>query len=135
MKRLREYEGAGLIYTAGRTAAGYRLFDEEAVWCVALVGNLRGPGLTLAEVRDLAGVYLQQPDVPIGPKLAELLDKVRGRIDARITELQQVMQRIDEFESRHVAELAGGANFRARDPHFSPRTLDSHPGGDPRLLN
>ena len=42
VKRLREYEGAGRIYPAGRTAAGYRLFDKEAVWCVALVGNLRG---------------------------------------------------------------------------------------------
>jgi hypothetical protein len=33
VKALREYEDLGLIYTVGRSAGNYRLFDEEALWC------------------------------------------------------------------------------------------------------
>ena len=31
VKALRRYEGMGLIYTAGRSASNYRLFDESAL--------------------------------------------------------------------------------------------------------
>jgi MerR family transcriptional regulator, copper efflux regulator len=121
VKQLREYEDAGLIYTAGRSAAGYRLFDNEALWCVGVISSLRGMGLTLAEIRDLASVYLNRPDVPVGPHMASVLSKVRARIDARLDELRQLRQRIEEFEVRHAAELAGRGDFRDSDPHFQTR--------------
>ena len=44
VKALREYEDLGLIYTVGRSAGNYRLFDEEALWCVAVIITLRGSG-------------------------------------------------------------------------------------------
>jgi len=86
-----------------------------------VVANLRSLGLTVAEIRELAGVYLARPDQPIGPHLAERLQSVRARLDARIAELQQVRQRIDTFEAAHRAELGcrGGADFRASDPKFN----------------
>lgn len=120
VKALRRYEGMGLIYTVGRSSAGYRLFDRDALWCVGVIGNLRSLGLTVAEIRELAGVYLNRPDQPIGPQLAERLHRVRARLEARIAELQQVRERIDDFEASHQAELAcqGGADFRADDPKF-----------------
>lgn len=31
VKALRRYEGMGLIYTLGRSATGYRLFDQTAL--------------------------------------------------------------------------------------------------------
>ena len=37
VKTLREYEDLGLIYTVGRSAGNYRLFGEEALWCVGVV--------------------------------------------------------------------------------------------------
>lgn len=88
VKALRRYEGMGLIYTVGRSPAGYRLFDQSALWCVQVLGNRRGLGLTVAEIRHLADVYLDQPGQPIGPHLAERLHAVRARLDARIAELQ-----------------------------------------------
>ena len=66
VKTLRRLEGMGLIYTAGRSPAGYRLFDQDALWCVLVLGTLRGLGLTLAEIRELDAVYLAQPDRPLG---------------------------------------------------------------------
>jgi hypothetical protein len=47
VKTLREYEDLGFIYTVGRRAGNYRLFGDEALWCVGVVGTLRGLGLTL----------------------------------------------------------------------------------------
>ncbi|MBT2478495.1 TetR family transcriptional regulator [Streptomyces sp. ISL-94] len=45
VKTLRECTDLGLIYTLGRSQAGYRLFDAEALWCVRWIGELRGLGL------------------------------------------------------------------------------------------
>lgn len=120
VKALREYEAMGLVYSAGRSGGNYRLFDDSALWCVRVIHTLRGLGLTLAEIAALADVYLGRPDEPIGPHLAERLRAVRGRIDAQIAQLQQVRQRIDEFETAHPDELRGrsGADFRDNDPTF-----------------
>jgi MerR family transcriptional regulator, copper efflux regulator len=129
VKALREYEDLGLIYTVGRSAGNYRLFGEEALWCVGVVGALRGLGLTLAEIRELAGRYLGRPDEPSGPQLAAVLRDVRARTQTRIAELRQLLERLDAFEAEHAAELAGVDDFRATDPHFGGSGLDSPPGG------
>ncbi|HET8628473.1 MAG TPA: MerR family transcriptional regulator [Thermomicrobiales bacterium] len=131
VKALREYEDLGLLYTVGRSAGNYRLFDEEALWCVAVVGALRGLGLTLAEIRELAGRYLGRPDEPSGPQVAAVLRAARPRTEGRIAELQRLLERLDAFEAEHAAELAGAADFRATDPHFGGSGLDSPPEGRP----
>jgi DNA-binding transcriptional MerR regulator len=141
VKALRRYEGMGLIYTLGRGPAGYRLFNQDALWCIQVIGTLRSLGLTVTEIRELAGVYLARPDQPIGPQLADRLRCVRARLDARIAELQQVRQRLDAFEASHRAELdfRSGADFRAGDQRSTrrrgcgplPLALDPPPGGSP----
>ena len=127
VKTLREYEGMGLIYTVGRSPGNYRLFDESALLCVDVIRNLRSLGLTVAEIREIAGIYLAKPDEPIGPHVADRVRAARSRINARIEELQQLRQRIDEFETRHAAELAGDRNsgFRATIRDLEPIGLDS----------
>jgi DNA-binding transcriptional MerR regulator len=107
VKALREYEGAGLIYTVGRSAGNYRLFDDTALCCVDMIGTLRGLGLTLAEIRGLAGVFLGQPGEPVGPPMAELLRVARARTEAQIAELHRRRGRIDKFEARYATQLAG----------------------------
>ena len=117
VKALREYEDLGLIYTIGRSPGNYRLFDDDALWCVAVVGTLRQLGLTLAEIQQLAGTYMQGSKDPIGPALARVLRVVRARSRDRIAELQHLLTRIDDFEATHHDELSGAADFRATDPH------------------
>jgi MerR family copper efflux transcriptional regulator len=122
VKALRQYEDMGLVYAVGRSAGNYRLFDDEALWCVGVIGRLRALGLTLAEVQELASSYLgASADEPLGRRLAGVLDEVRGRTENRIAELQALLDRIDEFEASNDRELADRADFRARDPHFRPR--------------
>jgi MerR family copper efflux transcriptional regulator len=129
VKALRAWTDMGLVYCAGRSPSGYRLFDESALWCVSVISGLRGLGLTVAEIRELAGVYLGQPGEPIGPHVAERLRRARDRADARIRQLQELWQRIDEVLAERGAELTGDA-FRETDPRHG-RLLDSTPGGRP----
>jgi MerR family transcriptional regulator, copper efflux regulator len=116
VKALRTYEDMGLIYTVGRSAGNYRLFDDEALWCVAVVGGLRELGLTLEEIRGVALDYLQKTDEPVGPRLAGVLTAVRARTERQIAELWERLQRIDDFERAAADELAGIADFRDMDP-------------------
>jgi DNA-binding transcriptional MerR regulator len=121
IKAIRELEGRGLIYSAGRSEGNYRLFDSSALWCCELIGNLRSLGLTLNEIEQLAGEYLARPDQPVGPRLAALLDRAERRVDERIAELEQVRERIRTFRAqrpdvlvgRPEHELAGGDPRRA----------------------
>jgi DNA-binding transcriptional MerR regulator len=64
LKVLREYERLGFLYTLGRSASNYRLFGEEAVWCVQVTQGLRSLGLTLNDIRELVTQYLEHPDEP-----------------------------------------------------------------------
>jgi hypothetical protein len=43
IKTLRTYEDLGFLSTPGASRSNYRLFGEEAVWCVQMVQGLRSP--------------------------------------------------------------------------------------------
>ena len=131
VKTLRTYEDMGLIYTVGRSAGNYRLFGPEALWCVGVISGLRQVGLTLAEIRDVATVYLQDTGEPVGPRLAGLLRAARARTRERIAELQRQLERIEEFEKAWAPELTGEADFRDRDPLRGGTGFDSPTGGRP----
>ena len=126
-KALRAWTDMGLVYSAGRSPAGYRLYDESALWCITVIGELRGLGLTLAEIRDLAAIYLGRPAEPIGPHLAALLRRARDRANARIRGLVELRERIDQALASD--DLAGDA---LRDTDLRQGTmLDLAPGGKP----
>ncbi len=104
-KAIRQFEGLGLIYSAGRSEANYRLFDESAIWCIQVIGSLRSVGLTIKEIQQLASVYLDRPEEPIGPRLAELLDRAEQRIERRREELDRIQRRIRDFRAANSASL------------------------------
>lgn len=104
IKNLRRYTDWGLIYSVGRSNTGYRLFDSDALWCVDMIGQLRGLGLTVAEIRELG--RRRRTGQPIGPMLAEQLRMSRARVEARIADLRQTLDRIGAYEAIHEAELA-----------------------------
>jgi DNA-binding transcriptional MerR regulator len=118
IKAIRGYEALGLIYSAGRSEGGYRLFDDSALWCAQVISTLRSLGLTIKEIEQLASAYLSRPDEPVGPQLAALLDGAEQRIDDRIAELRAVRGRLRDYRTRHAAALAGrpGADLFGPDP-------------------
>jgi MerR family transcriptional regulator, copper efflux regulator len=113
---IREFEGLGLIYSAGRSQANYRLFDESAIWCVEVIGNLRALGLTIKEIQQLAALYLDRPGEPIGPRLAALLERAEQRIEERRAELDLIQERIRDFRAANRAALAGRSELAGGGP-------------------
>lgn len=89
-----------------------------------MIGNLRSLGLTIKEIEQLAGLYLDRPDEPIGPHLSVLLGRAERRIDERIGELEEMRRRIRAVRSEHAAVLAGGddAVLTGDDPHQAAGT-------------
>lgn len=99
IKVLRYYEDLGFLYTQGRSESNYRLFGEEAVWCVQAIQGLRSLGLTLKEIRALVTSYLEGPSEPSGVLLETQLAQAAARVEAQITALLALRQRILEFQA------------------------------------
>lgn len=108
-KSLRLYTDRGLIYSVGRTSTNYRLYDAEALWCVAVITELRHLGLTVAEIEQFVRGNLAEDAEPIGPRLARMLEVSRDRVRGQIAELESVVRRIDDFIAAHQTELADPA--------------------------
>ncbi len=99
IKVLRTYEDLGFLYTLGRSESNYRLFGEEALWCVQVVQGFRSLGLTMKELQTLATAYLERPGEPIDRLLEEQLAQALARIESHISTLQTLRQRILEFQA------------------------------------
>ena len=126
IKTLREYEQLGFLYTQGRSESNYRLFGDEAVWCVQVTQGLRSLGLTLKQIQSLVTRYLEYPGEPIDTLLGEHLAHAASRVGAQIADLQALRRRILEFQAvlsgRHVpppTSAAGLVHLLASDPRRS----------------
>ena len=102
IKVLREYERLGFLYTLGRSEGNYRLFGEEALWCVHVIQGLRSLGLTLSAILDIVTRYREHPDEPVGELLAEPLAQALARVEARIADLLALQQRIRDFQDSYT---------------------------------
>ncbi len=121
IKVLRTYEDLGFLYTLGRSESNYRLFGQEALWCVQVIQGLRSLGLTLKEIRALVLRYLERPGEPSGVLLEAHLAQALARVETRITALQALRQRILEFQAACAGAPAPPAasalaELFARDP-------------------
>ncbi len=106
VKVLREYEALGFLYTLGRSESNYRLFGEEAVWCVQVIQGLRSLGLTLKEIQALTARYRERPKEPIDGLLDETLAQACARVETQIAQLEELRQRILEFQAVRARALA-----------------------------
>ncbi|MFP4303678.1 Cu(I)-responsive transcriptional regulator [Rhodosalinus sp.] len=57
VKTVRYYADIGLVAPAGRTASGYRDYDDAAVRRLAFVRRAREFGFSIEECRELLGLY------------------------------------------------------------------------------
>ncbi|MFI0940365.1 MerR family transcriptional regulator [Streptomyces sp. NPDC021020] len=78
---LRYYEGLGLLPAAGRTGSGYRVYGEDAVERLAVIGAAKGLGLALEEVGAVCAAWA-------GGVCAEVRAELRPRVAARLAEAE-----------------------------------------------
>ncbi len=98
-KALRLYESMGLLEPAERTAAGYRLYDQEALRRIELITRAKVLGLTLAETKE----FLHVAEGCCGdnhPQLADLVGRKLEETERRITELATLRQTLEDVLAR-----------------------------------
>jgi DNA-binding transcriptional MerR regulator len=97
-KSLRRYEAVGILPAPRRTAAGYRVYDDESLALLAFIASARRLGFTLDEIRQIVAIKRsgRAPCVHVrglvGRKMAEL-DRARARLTALRHGLLDVLKR------------------------------------------
>jgi len=97
VKTIRYYGDIGLVAAAGRSASGYRLYDNRAVRKLIFVRRARAFGFSIEECRDLLGLYEDQDrssaDVKFlaQKRLLEIEEK-QAELQALHDELSQVVK-------------------------------------------
>ena len=97
-KMIRHYEENGFIRKAGRTAAGYRVYNEADVHALRFIRRARDLGFSLAEIKTLLGLWTNRRRESADVK--RLAQKHIDELDAKIAELQAMRRTLVEL-SRH----------------------------------
>jgi len=82
-KALRLYESAGILPASRRTAAGYRVYDGEALALLAFIRRARALGFTLGEIKEIVAIK-REGRAPC--------PHVRGLVRRKLEELDRVRE-------------------------------------------
>ena len=111
---LRFYERNGLVQPE-RSAAGYRLYDEQQMAALRFIRRAKRFGLTLDEITDVMALLDQERCEPVQRRLTELVDaKIRQARD-QMTELASFtaeLQRVAANLGAHTPEGPCDASCR-----------------------
>lgn len=106
-KTIRYYEQIGVLPPPGRTASGYRLYDQPGVERVRFIGRARSLGLPLRELKTLTNTLNGGPRATLRPRLLALVREHIAAIKNQIVglellreQLEQVLQRIQTSPPR-----------------------------------
>lgn len=119
---LRYYEQLGLLPEPGRTASGYRTYDDVALERLSFIRSAQAVGLTLAEVREVLGIR----DAGEAPcrVVTDLIERRHAEVRSRIAELSALERELSRLRKR-----AADLEPRDCDPsgicHVIPRTVSS----------
>jgi DNA-binding transcriptional MerR regulator len=100
---LRYYEGIGLVPPAGRSDAGYRLYDDRTLSRLAFITRAKQLGCSLEEITDLVEVWDGERCAPVQRRLHELVTAKLHDADRQLTELAMFA---DQLRTA-AADLAG----------------------------
>ncbi|GAC1341193.1 MAG: hypothetical protein NVSMB29_11310 [Candidatus Dormibacteria bacterium] len=109
---IRYYEEEGLVHPWGRTEAGYRLYDDEAVARLRFIGRAKALGLRLTKIAEI----LRSPDAAserealrhaIAHRLAEVHRQV-GELQSLEHSLERRYLQVtrDRCDCRHLGDCA-----------------------------
>lgn len=96
---LRYYERLGLLHPADRTAAGYRLYDEEAAERLRFIRGAQRMGLRLGDIRELLDV-LDRGQCPCG-HTRTLVQRRLAEVNAELRELAALKRQLLDLKRRN----------------------------------
>jgi len=91
-KALRLYESTGILSAPSRTAAGYRVYGDEALRVLAFVTQARRLGLSLAEIKEI--VALRRSGTLPCPHVRTLVRRKAEELDRTLRDLAAVRKRL-----------------------------------------
>lgn len=92
---LRFYEREGLIAPSGKSAGGYRLYDEDAVVRLRFIKQARDCGFTLTEIQQLL-VLRNQSEACCGDVRQRAIEK-KLQLEAKIRALSAMSKALDHL--------------------------------------
>jgi len=117
---LRYYEREGLIPRANRLG-GRRVWDEDILDRLALVGAAKAAGFTVAEIRVLlSGVARRSPP---GKRWRKLADRKLTELDARMAEVERMKRVLEALTSCECPTLEACSRAIRSDPGRGVRGL------------
>lgn len=103
-KMIRHYEAVGLMPTAGRSFAGYRLYDETALHRLRFIRRARGLGFAMVEIAELLDLWDDRSRA--SREVKRLAQQHADALSAKIRELEAMRATL--------AHLAGRCHGDAR---------------------
>jgi DNA-binding transcriptional MerR regulator len=91
-KALRLYEAAGILPPPRRTAAGYRVYESEALAVLSFVSQARRLGFRLDEIREIIAIK-RSGGVPC-PHVLELVKRKTADVERALADLREVRGRL-----------------------------------------
>lgn len=101
---LRYYETEGLVAPASKTAAGYRLYDNEAVRRIRFIKHAQHCGFTLSDIKEL--LTLKHADSACREDVRSLVIEKKLRIEHKLEALQAMSRALDGL----IHSCGGGRN-------------------------
>ncbi len=98
---LRYYERSGLISSAGRTPAGYRLYESQVAERVRFIKAAQRSGLRLRDIEELLAI-MDTGNCPCG-HTADLVEKRLYEVDEEIARLESLRSSLIRLRRRNHA--------------------------------
>ena len=103
-KTLRFYDRVGLVRPTGRTGAGYRVYDEDAVDRLHFIRRAKALGMALADIRRILAVRDEgaAPCQHVLALVSDHLQKVEGQI-AQLVRLKGDLRRLQRLLNAEIS--------------------------------
>lgn len=106
---LRYYEEIGVLPAAGRTEAGYRVYDDRSLDRLAFIARAKQLGCRLEEITELVAVY-------DGGECGPVQDRLRALATARLDDTRTRVAELVAFAGQLQASLATLSSHRPDGP-------------------
>jgi len=100
-KMIRHYEAIGLLPAAGRTFAGYRIYNDADLHRIRFIKRGRGLGFSMKEIARLLGLW--DDDSRSSAEVKSLALAHVAELDAKIAEMDAMRRSL-----QHLAERCHG---------------------------
>jgi DNA-binding transcriptional MerR regulator len=101
-KTIRFWEDGGLLPPPGRTAAGYRDYDEAVLDRLGFIRHAQAAGLTLAAIGQVLDI--RDGGQPPCTHVTDLIARRLAEVDARLAELNRTRDQLVVLAARAAAQ-------------------------------